>query len=408
MERERDSYVSSVGKQLVSNPGIHGQFFVTVAGPGDTPYPADGQTPPVNVYRAMKVYRVRFTESPGAQSMAWDESNEYRCICNLEPAKYIELGSLVLGFEMHGRWFTIDKVPGRFITHRKYDVNGNELWNADHGALVFSINVDASGNVYVFGQDADDGAYVRRYNSAGSLTLSIQNPSSNSGSGDVIADSSGNIIVLQDSTSLRKYDSDGNQIWSTGVIGGAVNLALASGDGFYVIGNELGLYDSSGGFVRFAAETSHDSGGSRVSARIGENTVMDNSVSRWSGDLTTEFSAYRAGASRGIDHSGNAVWLCHYSSGTVKQAGKYTVVGTPSTNWETSRRDASVTEEDIALFDSGNAKVMIVGNRHSNITHQARDAGDGSLLWERDHGGDLRACCGATDAVYVAGARVTA
>lgn len=387
-------------------------FFKTTAGPGATPYPSN----PASIYYGVFLKNVSYTETPGNGNLTKTETSNRGYVFNMERAKYIEEDSIIWAFKMGAQWYTIDKVTDAFITHRKYDVNGNELWNADHGATVFDIVADSSGSVYVVGAEADDGAYIRRYNSDGTLSLSIPRGDhviGGNGAG-IAVDSTGSILVTG-VTTVRKYNSSGVQQWESSYAGDTYGIAIGDSDSYYTIGGDLAKYDSTGLFIRYAAETLHDSGGGfsdqgKVVSRISENTVMDASSSRWSADLTTEFSTYRTGGCIGIDYSGSSMW---YTMDSGNSASKASIVfGFPTSSlvydWTVPQRGTGVIDYDIALFDSGNTKVMVAGDRHSSVSHQARDSADGSLLWERDHGGNLWACFGAADAAYVCGERVPA
>jgi len=405
-----------LGDRIEGTAGIPGQFFVTKAGPGSTPYPADGLTPPTNVYYAEKVVNVRFARAAGAQLVEFDRTGYHDFVCNLEPKKYIENPSLILGFGMCGRWWTIDKVPGQFVTHRKYGTDGTLLWSKDHGATVHDITYDADGNVYVMGLEAADGNYVRKYSGDGALLLSIPRGThgvfTDGSSAGIVVDSAGNILVLGSET-VRKYSSTGSLVWETGgVFGGGI--ALATGDGFYLSGSggaagDLSLWNSSGAFVRYASG-GHGSAGSRVSSRVSESTVMSSSSGRWNADLTTKFSTYSNSESYGIDHTGSSTWYARLGGGSVNSCSKWTVnFGFPSTfdqDWNVAQRGTGILEYDISLFDSGNSKVLVCGDRHSNITHQARDSDTGGLIWEKDHKGRVYCCAGATGSVVIGGERI--
>lgn len=93
---------------------------------------------------------------------------------------------------------------------RKYDASGNVLWTDQFGTsavdLAQGVAVDASGNVFVAGYTqgtlpgqvsaGSQDAYVRKYNSAGTLVWTSQFGSTVSDSADAIAiDPSGNVIV---------------------------------------------------------------------------------------------------------------------------------------------------------------------------------------------------------------------
>lgn len=112
----------------------------------------------------------------------------------------------------------------RFITHRMYDADGTELWNADHGQNVNAVAVDSSGNVYTVGE-YDPATYVtgpyfllKKYSSSGALVWSV---SITDGAHDyygtgVAVTSTGAVYVSRwaplINAEIVKYDSAGSKI----------------------------------------------------------------------------------------------------------------------------------------------------------------------------------------------------
>ena len=80
------------------------------------------------------------------------------------------------------------------ITHRKLDNDGNVIWNADHGAFVWAIAVDGSGNVVVGGlsPDLDNTNEVSYWNSSGVMQWQFTHGATVRG---VAFDGSGNIVI---------------------------------------------------------------------------------------------------------------------------------------------------------------------------------------------------------------------
>ena len=407
--------------KMSEEKGGHGagprRFFKTIAGPGDTPYPSDGENPPVNVYHVCWQANPDYEETPGAQEFHSVDTSANGFILNLKPERYMPLGTKGLAFLENGKYYTWDDIPNGFVTHRKYDVDGNLLWSRDHGATVYDIVMDASGSVYVVGEAASDGSYVRRYDSDGTLSLSIPLGSNNTLTDAGIAvDSAGNILVRH-ILQIKKYDSSGTLLWANNSVTNAgFGIAVGTGDTIFADdGPDLAVFNSSGSLIRLAAGSgAENTGKGNISSRITESTVMNGNSRRWNADLTTEFTTYRNAECRGIDHTGSSAWYaCQFDITNFNSAAMYTVdFGTfPSTYvkvWEVPVRHLNAVELDIALFDSGNSAVLVCGQRYSSITHQARDAATGALLWERDHGGQVNCCAGASDSVVIGGVRVKA
>lgn len=159
-------------------------FWKTIAGPGATAYPADGTSP--TVYNARPLRDVSFSDTPGAQSLTFTEitgTEHERRFFNLETAKYIEEGSVVACWENSGKLFTIDKVVGSGVTHRRlrYDTatqEFTEVWSRafdNEGTRVTGIQgvngIDfgqippvAVQAAFVTAHKSSDGTTIKRYN----------------------------------------------------------------------------------------------------------------------------------------------------------------------------------------------------------------------------------------------------
>lgn len=97
-------------------------FFQTVAGPGETAYPAEGES---NVYYGQRLKNVGFVESIGTTALSSTGTGKYAYFYNLSTDDYIEEGSKVWCFKRNGQWFTIDKVKCQqvyAVTHNQGDV----------------------------------------------------------------------------------------------------------------------------------------------------------------------------------------------------------------------------------------------------------------------------------------------
>ena len=156
---------------------------------------------------------------------------------------------------------------GYNIWLRKYDTDGNTLWtetydSPDHGGdYGHGVAVDAAGNVYVTGSEVrdDQGAniWLRKYDTDGNVlwTETYDSPDHGNDYGyGVAVDAAGNVYVTgkeyredlgqNDNIWLRKYDTDGNTLWTEtynspahGYDYGA-GVALDAAGNVYVTGGE--------------------------------------------------------------------------------------------------------------------------------------------------------------------------
>ncbi len=155
----------------------------------------------------------------------------------------------------------------------KYDAEGNEVWleffSGAPTAFAHTVAVDREGNVLVAGDTngilSDSGAdvvgniFVRKYDPDGTRLWTKQFGSNGWGAGDAVAtDSKGNVLVagytdspLQgthaglDDAFVRKYDPDGNELWTqqfgTSGSDNANAVAVDSEDNVLVAGYTLGI-----------------------------------------------------------------------------------------------------------------------------------------------------------------------
>jgi hypothetical protein len=116
-------------------------------------------------------------------------------------------------------------------TTRKLDSSGSVLWSVNHGAATNGITIDGSGNVYIVGSAGTGGYHFRKYNSSGSLQWSKNHGASLS---CLSIDAAGYIWVGgstgTDSHTIRKYDSSGTLILSR-VCGTSVTAMTSDGSG---------------------------------------------------------------------------------------------------------------------------------------------------------------------------------
>lgn len=219
------------------------RFFKTVAGPGMTAYPTEGSAP--TVYYARMLRNVSFPKSVGAQSLTYSLTDIYDYVFNLEVAKYIEVGAVVLCFGENNRWFTIDKVIqdepfvvamsrstagsapfGVFVTAA--DMNGNQLWTytltSEPSSGGGHVAVDSHGNVYCFFKfdNATGDGYVTSLTRNGVLRWSVkvgETVSTNDRVGAIDIDADDNIFVALVDTATSPLnsgvylDTNGNILW---------------------------------------------------------------------------------------------------------------------------------------------------------------------------------------------------
>ncbi len=140
---------------------------------------------------------------------------------------------------------------------RKYDSVGNLLWSKTYnkatvnGAdVAYGVAVDGTGNVLVVGFESGGGGawLIRKYDSNGNLLWSHNGPAVVDGVAyAVAAGSSGNAVVVGHQNNdwlVRKYDNLGNLLWSRTYNSPANNadiaygVAIDSSEGVWVVGAE--------------------------------------------------------------------------------------------------------------------------------------------------------------------------
>jgi len=152
---------------------------------------------------------------------------------------------------------------------RKYDTDGNTLWTETYDSPYhdydygYGVTVDAAGNAYVTGSERRDdlgqnqNIWLRKYDTDGNTlwTETYDSPSHASDVGyGVAVDAAGNVYVSgsehrtdlgqSDNIWLRKYDTDGNTLWTetydspSHASDESFGVALDSAGNVYVTGRE--------------------------------------------------------------------------------------------------------------------------------------------------------------------------
>ena len=244
----------------------------------------------------------------------------------------------VTGYE----WVTGE---GTNIWVRKYDSDGNELWTRTYNGTAndedegYGIAVDGSGNVYVTGYEEVagelDNIWVRKYDSEGNevWTRTHNGPAGlDDGSYDIADDGSGNVYVTGYETVtgesnniwVRKYDTDGDVIWTKTHNGTASDYDVGNGiavDGsgnVYVTGAEtvageqyniwVRKYDSDGDEVWTKTYNGRDDGND-----YGYGIAVDGSGSVYVTGSETVTGEEENIWVRKYDSDGNEIWTKTYN-----------------------------------------------------------------------------------------------
>ena len=284
----------------------------------------------------------------------------------------------------------------------KYDTNGNKLWSVLHGTtakdVIFGMETDASGNVYLAGYTAgdldsntsagEDDLILIKYNSSGTRQWTVQSGTSAADyARGVSLDSSGNIYLAGytsgglDSNSnsgsedlfLIKYNSSGSRQW-TKQLGSysndvAFDVATDSSGNTYITGYTGGPLDgnTNAGELDLIL-VKYDSSGNKS----------------WTKQLGTSTSDYARGVS--VDADGNVCvsgyttaaldGQIHYGSDDLFLV-KYDSSGNKSWTRQlgTSTLDRAV---DVIHDASGNA--YIAGSTLGDLDYQRSQGGDDLFL----------------------------
>lgn len=236
---------------------------------------------------------------------------------------------------------------------RKYDADGNQVWSRMHGANVYAVAVDASGNVIGAGQ-------------LGGYLIGEEG-----------------LEELSEGT-VRKWDADGNLLWAAGPGEQVPSVAAdASGNIYTASGNATQKLSADGAPLWSANHGAPCLGvavtptGILAVAGIGE--VDGYTTRRYAADGTLTWSVKHglAEACVAIDNVGNV-----YSGGLPDGDGYTTRKHDPDGNvlWSAAHGDIVY---GIAVDEEGN--VYTVGKEASGITTRKYSA-DGTPGWTANHG----------------------
>lgn len=140
-------------------------------------------------------------------------------------------------------------VPYRPV--HKYDSTGSEQWTYDHGADIYAVACDGSGNVICGGLSGSSSMTTRKLTSGGSASWSKNHGGTIFG---VACDGSGNVAAVGNrasSITTRVYDSSGTQQW-TADHGAGLGACAFDASGNLVTGGNVSssittrFYNSSG------------------------------------------------------------------------------------------------------------------------------------------------------------------
>jgi len=159
---------------------------------------------------------------------------------------------------------------------RRYDASGKVLWtdtyngSANRGDYGYGVAVDTAGNAYVVGtakegttiRNCSNDIWVRKYDTDGNIvwTDTYDSPAHGGDIGwGVAVDAVGNAYVTgrenRTNLFLRKYDPDGNTLWTLSYNGEAVGTAEFAGYGI-ALDNAGNIYVT--GKVRYWGSDQHD------------------------------------------------------------------------------------------------------------------------------------------------------
>jgi hypothetical protein len=308
---------------------------------------------------------------------------------------------------------------------RKYDLNGNELWTRQFGSNIddaaLDVAVDSAG-AYVVGRigSGSGDAFVRKYDAGGTLLWNRVYGSASTDSANAVAvDNSGLDVAgffggnvppqIVQGGYLRRYDVNGNEIWTRqGFSPAAVEAMAVDATGIYVAGSTNGT--SSDAFVR-----KFDLAGTVLWTHVfGATIPSGTTIADFAHDIAVDASGvYVAGESNGFlngftdgtgaflrkyDAAGNELWTRHFGVTSPTLAG------------------GGSAARGVAVDASG---IYVVGDTNSPFPGQTGSGGAdvfvrkydtaGIAAWTREFGSgglpatDLARAVDADGNVYVAG-----
>ena len=283
---------------------------------------------------------------------------------------------------------------------RKYDTNGNELWTrtyndaANDWDMGYDVAVDGSGNVYAIGTETVSGQggniWIRKYDGNGNevWTRTYNGSDSDWDSGnDIAVDGSGNVYAAGYETVsgeganawIRKYDGDGNALWTRTHNGPASSgdsvsgIAVDGSGNVYVAGYERVNGEESNVWVR-----KYDGGGNVVWTQTYNGTASDRDIGigiALDGDGDVLVAGYEtvAGQDKNIwirkyDGDGNVVWTRTHDG--------------PANDWDSGR--------GITVDGSGSVYATgfeTVSGQLANVWVRKYD-GEGNEIWTKTYNND--------------------
>lgn len=294
-------------------------WFETVAGPDMTPYPSEGDSP--NVYYAKRVRNVSFEETVGQQEVTYADTTEFVHICNLEPEKYIEEGSLIKGWCENSRWWTIDKTSQQLVWQggNVFLAHQNLLWGwkskdgspfidtHDSGAAtsqgLYTIRTGPGGAVWTVGNGG-----LRKYSKRGSLIWTVAN-----GGRMLAVDTQGNAF-LPTTLGIKKYDTNGSLLTTLGSVNFLEGDFCLDTDGNFFFYDKTPIGSGGLGLRKYAPDGSLiwnvTAGGGLVGTFVGQRVCVD-----------ADGNSYTAG--KKFDPNGNELWsITSFRSCVVDSQGR--------------------------------------------------------------------------------------
>lgn len=294
----------------------------------------------------------------------------------------------------------------------KYDSGFNVQWQRSLGTSGLNSNgyasaVDSSGNVYVTGNHLITGAgnriFVAKYNSSGVLQWQRRlapNGNYEAGGRSIALDSSGNVYVngftaangATQYGTVVKYDPSGTLLWQNLTGGGGAYGAGAKGIGVDSSGNVYSLTEASSG---------------TSSGYLNIVKMNTSGTTLWARSFTAAGSTrINYGYSLAIDSSGNSYIAGGYANGSNGYLIKYNSSGT--IQWQKKLSSFNLYVNDVTTDSSGN--VYIFGYMYSGqYSYIVKFDSSGNVLWQRHlelSGSSTPAYGGTTDSsgnVYITG-----